>query len=170
MAAAWDLTALANAADPKAALAERHLWLVRLMEWLRHAPQAALPAAADAARTPLPVLRLRHLLNQLERHADLGERVRGVAQAFWGEIDAAALFAEFGFGARRSFAGELLHRLQARVLPSTPDTRDLAALFCLLFEPDDAAWIDALDAATLAQAARLLGPAARSRSRRPGRC
>ena len=32
MAQAWDLTALINAADPKAGQAERHLWLVRLLE------------------------------------------------------------------------------------------------------------------------------------------
>ena len=56
-APAWDLTALLNAADPKAGLAERHLWLIRLFEWLRHAP---LPAADGA--TPTPVLRLKHVL------------------------------------------------------------------------------------------------------------
>jgi hypothetical protein len=82
--AGWDLTALVNAADPKAPLAERHLWLVRLMEWLRHAPAPAAAAGAsaerpDAARpdatsdppnpkTPPAALRLRHLLNQLDRH------------------------------------------------------------------------------------------------------
>ncbi|CAD5374990.1 Recombinase [Rubrivivax sp. A210] len=162
MAAGWDLTALANAADPKAPPPERHLWLVRLMEWLRHAPQSALPAAATAQaepqRTPLPATRLRHLLNQLERQQELGERVRGVARAFWAEIDAAALLADFGFGARRSFGSELLRRIQARLLPGTPDTMDLAALFRLLFEPGDAAWVEALDRATLDQAARLLGP------------
>ncbi len=155
MTAGWDLTALANAADPKAGTAERHLWLVRLMEWLRHAPLA--PEAAEG-RTPRPVLRLRHLLNQLERHQDLRERVRGVAQAFWDEIDAAALLADLGFGARLSFGSELLRRVQARLLPGTPDTLDLAALFALLFEPGDEAWVGALDRATLDQAARLLGP------------
>ena len=35
--APWDLTALLNAADSKASTVERHLWIVRLMEWLRHA-------------------------------------------------------------------------------------------------------------------------------------
>ena len=155
MQSSWDLTALVNAADPKAGVAERHLWLVRLAEWLRHAPQA-MPAEP---RTPLPVLRLRHLLNQIERHEALRERLHGTAQAFWAEIDAAALFADFGFSPRRSLAGELLRRVQARLLPGTPDTRDLAELFRLLFEPADAEWIAALDAATLARAARLLGPA-----------
>ena len=157
MAAAWDLTALINAADPKAGLAERHLFLVRLMEWLRHAPAAAVAAAAEP-RTPLPALRLRHLLNQLDRHEGLRARVRGLVQAFWVEIDAAALFADFGFGARRTFASELLRRVEARVLPGTPDTHDLAELFRLMFEPADAAWIEILDAPTLAKAARLLGP------------
>ena len=93
----WDLTALANAADPKASQAERHLWLVRLVEWLRHAPRAAVAPQpnADAPddraedRTPLPALRLRHLVNQLERQDGLRDRVRGLAQAFWRDIDAA---------------------------------------------------------------------------------
>ena len=48
--AAWDLTALLNAADPKAGLAERHIWLVRLMEWLRHAPP---PRIAEPGAAPL---------------------------------------------------------------------------------------------------------------------
>ena len=56
----WDLTALLNAAQaahPQAPLAERNLWLVRLIEWLRHAPlkddrapaAAAPPAAASTS-------------------------------------------------------------------------------------------------------------------------
>ena len=164
MRTTWDFTALANAADPKASQAERHLWLVRLVEWLRHAPRPTL-APEDRAenlddRTPLPVVRLRHLVNQLERQDDLGDRVRGLAQAFWRDIDAASLYADLGFGARLSFASELVSRLQTRLLPGTPDTRDLAALFVLLFEPADAVWLDAIDSATLARAARLVGPGA----------
>ena len=181
MAAGWDLTALVNAADPKATLAERHLWLVRLMEWLRHAPASPVPASAQASvqasasataqasapaplspedetRTPRPALRLKHLLNQLERHAELRQRVQAVLAAFWRDIDAASLMADFGFGARVSFAGELLSRVQAHVLPGTPATGELAVLFPMLFEPEDAAWIAALDPATAARAARLLGP------------
>ena len=118
----WDLTALANAADPKASQAERHLWLVRLVEWLRHAPRPSATADgfADAAdRTPLPALRLRHLLNQLERQDDLCRRVQALAQAFWRDIDAASLYADLGFGARLSFASELVTRLQNRLLPGT---------------------------------------------------
>jgi site-specific recombinase len=155
----WDLTALINAADPKAGLGERHLWLVRLMEWLRHAPPAAATdPVPDETKTPLPVLRLRHLLKQLDKHADLRERVQGLARAFWQGVDAASLYADFGFGTRLSFAGELLARVQALVLPGTPETSDLGALFHLLFEPEDADWVAAIDSATLQRAAVLLGP------------
>jgi len=163
MGQSWDLTALINAVDPKASQPERHLWLVRLMEWLRHAPrpQTAAPpgtAVADEARTPLPVVRLRHLLNQVEKNEALRARVRGLVEAFWRDIDAASLYADLGFGARVSFASELLSRLHQRVLPGTPETRDLAGLFTLLFEPADAAWVAGLDTATLQRAVALLGP------------
>lgn len=128
------------------------------MEWLRHAPRATLPPADESTRTPLPVLRLRHLLNQIDKQPALSEHVGGLVQAFWREIDAAALFADFGFGPRLSLAAESLRRLRERLLPGTPETRDLAALFQLLFEPGDAAWVGAIDEATLARLAALLDP------------
>jgi site-specific recombinase len=159
MAGTWDLTALVNAADPKAALAERHLWLARLMEWLRHAPSGAagLPVAEEG-KTPLPVLRLRHLLNQIDRQPGLREKVQGLAAAFWRDVDAPSLFADFGFGLRLTLASEGLRRLRQRLLPGTPETKDLAALFALLFHPSDLSWIEALDDATLRRAAQLLAP------------
>jgi site-specific recombinase len=87
--------------------------------------------------------------------------VRDLADAFWREIDMPSLFADFGLGARLSFGSELLARVQARVLPGTPDTRDLALLFRLLFDGSDAAWIAALDDDTAARALKGLGPDAR---------
>ena len=165
MTSSWDLTALVNAADPGATLAERHLWLIRLLEWLRHPPPAGVdrarsPAADEDPRTPLPALRLRHLLNQLERQSELREPVQAMREAFWQGIDAASLMADFGFGARVSFAAEFWSRTWAQVLPGTPATVDLAVLFPMLFHPDDALWIDALDADTASRAVRWLGPPA----------
>ena len=43
----WDLTALLNAADPRAGRAERHLWLVRLLEWVRAPGPLPSPAPAE---------------------------------------------------------------------------------------------------------------------------
>ena len=151
---AWDLTALLNAADARAPLAERHLWLARLLEWLRHDP----PRRAAEGATPAPLLRLRHLLNVLDQHPPHRQAVRALLQRFWSEIDAAALFAEFGFPMRVHLSGELLRRLRERVLPSTPDTTDLAELFPLLFDSSDAQWIAAIDEPTLQRLAALLAP------------
>ncbi|MDR7333199.1 site-specific recombinase [Roseateles asaccharophilus] len=137
----WDLTALLNAADPQAALAERNLWLVRLLEWLRHAPREA-----TAAGTPLPLVRLKHLLNVLERHPEHAFNFSSVIAGVWNDVDAVSLFAEVGFAPRMALWHEFLGRLRRRVLPATTDTRDLAALFELLFgDENDEDWIAAID-------------------------
>lgn len=145
----WDLTALLNAADPTASLPERHLWLIRLLEWLRHAPVGGVPGP-DADATPRPVLRLRHLLGVLDRHPEHQARVADLLRRIWAEVDNAALLADFGFAPRMDLWGELGRRLRARVLPLTPATTDLGELFALLFpQADDAAWLLAIDDATL---------------------
>jgi site-specific recombinase len=160
----WDLTALVNAADPKASLGERHLWWVRLMEWLRHAPTPvpvpapATSAPAAEARTPLPLVRLRHVLKLLDGQPAFQQKLRAMVQRFWREVDAPALFADFGLGNRQSLFSEIGRRLRLRLLPGTPQTPDLAELFQLLFEPGDATWIAQIDAPTLQRLAVLMAP------------
>ncbi|PTT89903.1 recombinase, partial [Pelomonas sp. HMWF004] len=136
----WDLTALLNAADPQAPLAERNLWLVRLLEWLRHAPRE------DNGGTLLPVVRLKHLLNVLERHPEHAASFAAVIAGVWNDVDAVSLFAEVGFAPRVALWHEFMGRLRRRVLPHTTDTRDLAELFELLFDQEaDEDWIAAID-------------------------
>ncbi len=142
----WDLTALLNAAGTQSGLADRHLWLARLMEWLRHAPLAGEGASGT---TPPPVLRLRHLLNVLDKNPEHRANVEALFAAFWREIRSAGLFSDFGFGPRMALSSEIWDRLRLRVLPTTPDTRELAELFPLLFKPEDVQWLAAIDAATL---------------------
>ena len=117
----WDLTALLNAADARAQRPERHLWLVRLLEWVR-APgplPTPLPADADpevadpalaAAATPWPVRRLRHLLNVLDRHPERRDQVGALLRRTVEELDATGLLADFGFAPRNAFLGELSER------------------------------------------------------------
>ena len=152
----WDLTALLNAADPKAGLPERHLWLIRLLEWLRHAPVDA----GEPRLRPTPVLRLKHLLNVLDRHPEHQARVAELLRRFWGEVDNAALFADFGFAPRMDLWGELGRRIRARVLPLSPATTDLGELFALLFpHADDADWLLAIDDTMLARLRAYVVPA-----------
>ena len=152
--AVWDLTALLNAADARASLPERNLWLIRLLEWLRHGSAAASEASAA---TPTPVLRLKHLLGVLERHGEHGARVGALLNRIWQDVDSAALLADFGFASGVSLWGELMQRLRARLLPLTPATTDLGELFELLFPaPDDARWLLAIDDDTLARLGRYM--------------
>ncbi|HEX3139026.1 MAG TPA: site-specific recombinase, partial [Rhizobacter sp.] len=150
----WDLSALLNAADASASLPERNLWVVRLLGWLRHAAEP-LPSQ----QTPTPLLRLRHLLNVLERNAEHQAAVVALLLRFWGEMDTAALLADFGFSPRTGLASEVGQRLRRRLMPDTPATTNLAELFGLLFpDPRDADWLDAVDAPTLARIGALLQP------------
>ncbi|MDM4766868.1 recombinase [Pelomonas sp. SE-A7] len=161
---AWDLTALLNAADPKASLAGRNLWLARLLEWLRHAPLKAsgdgLPRP-DGSR-PLPLLRLTHLLNVLDRHPEHAAQVSALLAATWRELDAVGLFADVGFASRMALWSEVGLRVRLRLLPGTVETRELGELFGLLFpEAEDEQWLLAMEAPLLERLGRLFAEAAR---------
>jgi len=169
----WDLTALLNsaahAAQGRSSLAERHLWFVRALEWLRHAPLAVADGngslgagdAAEAPARPRPVLRLQHLLNVLERNPEHGAAVAALLARFWREVDTAALFADFGFSPRTNLLSELAARLKLKMLPLTPATTDLGELFGLLFPSRaDAEWLDAVDATTLGRLVAVMRSAA----------
>jgi site-specific recombinase len=100
----------------------------------------------------LPVLRLRHLLNQIDRHRACAKSVQGLATAFWRDVDAAVAVCRLRLrhapvaGQRTAVAA-----CSQRVLPGTPETQGPGrACSALLFQPDDLAWIEALDDATCA--------------------
>ncbi|WP_119153346.1 site-specific recombinase [Caldimonas tepidiphila] len=164
-AAVWDLSSLLNALDPGAELAERNLWLVRLMEWVRHAAprrggEAVPDERASRGATPLPLLRIRHLLNLLDRQPEIRARVVELLGRLLCEMDATLLLADFGFAPRLAFFSELGERLQRAVLPGTPQTHDLAELFQLIFShAEDSQWLAALDEATLERLSRLFAEA-----------
>ena len=125
-------------------------------------------AARRAGRsgTPPAVLRLRHLLSVLEKNPEHRERVHALLGAFWQDMRIAGLFADYGFGPRMALYSEIWDRLRNRVLPTTPDTRELYELFPLLFRPEDASWLSAIDDDTLQ---RLGQPAWRGLGRAPTR-
>jgi len=163
--ARWDLTALLNAADPGAPAVERNLWLIHLVEWLRHDGAEADPDLQDG-RTPWPVRRLRHFLNVLDRHPEHQARVASLLQSTFGPLDATGLLADFGFSPRQGLLSELGERLRLACLPGTPQTSDLGELFLLLFDADgeaEAAWITAIDDDTRHRTLRLLVPEASHR-------
>ena len=143
-----DLPGLLTALDPAASLVQRHLWLVRLLDWLR----------GDRSSVPTTLERLQLLIERLENDAELRTR----AQAWWlallDGVDGTTLLADHGFAQRPAFLSEFFNRLLQHLLPSTPQTRDASELYTLLFPHDfDAAWLGRLDEETERRLAAALG-------------
>ena len=139
---------------------ERHLWLITLLDWVRDGPQPHLllrqPSAVQQAAQPAAVWRVQALLDMLDTDPDTRAGVSAVLQRFVLHNDATALLADFGFTPRPAFWSEFAERLRVKLLPATPDTNDLAALFSLMFgAPDDAIWLQALPDALLRRIAAL---------------
>jgi site-specific recombinase len=148
-----DLPTLLDAADPGATRANRHLWLIALVDALR--PAGA--AAGDTAAPLVPLARLHHLLDLLDTDPALARRCRALLRSVFATADAGTLLADFGFSPRSGFGAELIDRLRMVTLPATPDTGDLGQLFLMVFHhPGDADWLGAIDAPTLARIERLL--------------
>jgi site-specific recombinase len=136
------LLALLRAADPAAERADRHLWLIALVDLLRQPDTAS---------------RVQALITVLEAEPELARRCRTLLHSVFASADAGTLLADFGFSPRSGFGAELLDRLRMVTLPSTPDTGDLGQLFQMVFhDPGDAHWIGAIDAPTLARIGHLL--------------
>ncbi|MBL0945678.1 MAG: site-specific recombinase [Hydrogenophaga sp.] len=135
-----DLQQLLDTLAPEAPLAQRHLWLMDALAWVR----------GDAAEVATSVERVRAFVSALEADPALRERWHRWLRAFIATVDLTPLLADFGFAPRTAFLSEFGHRLRRKLLPGTPETRDLADLFSLLLPTRfDVRWIKALDTTTL---------------------
>ncbi|RYY99833.1 MAG: recombinase, partial [Comamonadaceae bacterium] len=147
-AAARDLSSLLSQVDPDAGLAQRHLWLIALFDWVRG--DGAAPEAA-AGRVEL-------LLDAVDSRAEVQARIRRWWQRFTREVDLTALLADHGFAPRTAFLSELAQRLRRKMLPGTPETADANELFRLVLPGAfDARWIALLPERQLTRIGALLG-------------
>lgn len=145
----YDLPRLLAELDPQAELAERHLWLIHLIEWVR----AAYPSTEGA------VERVRLLLDALDADPDAAARLQLWWLRFIDQVDITTLLADFGFAPRTAFLSELTERLRYKLLPSTPETIDASELFAIaLNEEFDVRWIQALDEPLLQRLDQALTP------------
>lgn len=142
-----DLGSLLERLDPHAPLAERHLWLISLCDWIRG--QQPSPEAAMS--------RLQLLLDAIEARPDVQQRLRVWWQTLLQTVDVTTLLADFGFAPRTAFVSELAERLRHKLLPDSPETLDASELFSLaLPQAFDAQWLAAIDSAQLQRIERLL--------------
>ena len=145
-----DLASLLAELDPAADLAQRHLWLIRLLAWVR-GQDRSVPAAVG---------RVQLFLDAAQARPDFAPRL----QAWWAtlveHVDITTLLADFGFAPRTALISEVAERIRTRLLPGSPETIDASELFMLaLPRAFDAEWLAALDEATLARLVALLTPA-----------
>ena len=129
---AYDLPRLLAELNPHAELAQRHLWLIHLIEWVR----AAHPSTDGA------VERVRLFLDALDADPDAAARLQLWWLQFIDQVDITTLLADFGFAPRTAFFSELTERLRYKLLPSTPETIDASELFAIaLNEEFDVRWL-----------------------------
>lgn len=150
-AASLDLQGLLARLDPKAEVAQRHIWLIDVFDWLR----------GDRASPQAAVGRVSLLLDAVEARPELRERLRAWWRAFTQAVDLTTLLADYGFAPRTAFVSELTERLRRKILPGTPETTDASDLFRMVLPGAfDAGWIALLDDAQLARIGALLADTA----------
>lgn len=144
-----DLAQLLAALDPAAPLAQRHLQLIALLDWVRGDGQSIEGATGRVAL----------LVEAVERSADLRTRMQAWWAAITHTVDITTLLADFGFAQRTAMTSELMERLRYKLLPASPDTRDASELFMLALPHEfDARWLTALDESLLDRLLAVLAP------------
>ena len=142
-----DLSTLLEQLEHPTTGVERHIWLIRLITWVRGAEDAP-----DA-----PVARVTLLLDVLAARPHTTSLLRSWWAELLGTVDGSTLLSDYGFGSRNAFMSELMERLNRKLLPATPETQDASELFALVLnDPRDARWIAALPADALTRLATLL--------------
>ena len=122
--------------DANASLADRHIWLIDLLQWVR----------GDSRSAPAAVARLQQFMDAVQAQPAAHSRLQAWWRTLLQTIDVTPLLADFGFAPRTAFISELTERIRVKLLPGTPETTDAAELFSLLMPSRfDAQWLTLLD-------------------------
>lgn len=142
-----ELRTLLDALDPNADLADRHVWLIGLFEWIR----------GDESSARACVSRLETLIAAAQGQPEFEARLKAWWQVFVRTVDMTTLLADFGFAPRTAFVSELAERLRRKMLPGTPETVDASELFPLVARSRfDAQWMGLISEAQIHQLTALL--------------
>jgi site-specific recombinase len=128
-------------------VADRHVWLIDLLQWVR----------GDSRSAPAAVARLQQFMTAVEAQPAVHNRLQAWWRTLLQTIDVTPLLADFGFAPRTAFISELTERIRHKLLPGTPETADASELFSLLTPSRfDAQWLTLLDEAQIGRLTALL--------------
>ncbi|SDE19881.1 Site-specific recombinase [Paracidovorax valerianellae] len=145
-----DLGHLLAQMDASAPLAQRHLWLIALLDWVR----------GNRRSVEAAVGRMQLFVEAIEKDEAARQRLQAWWSALVGTVDITTLLADFGFAPRTALASEVAERLRYKLLPGSPETIDASELFMLALPYDfDALWLQALDEALLVRLLSAMAPA-----------
>jgi site-specific recombinase len=152
-----DLPNLLKALDPVAELADRHVWLIKLFEWIR----------GDRTSTQAAVARVQAFIEAVQKQPEVQARLQAWWETLLQTVDITPLLADFGFAPRTAFVSELAERLRRKLLPGTPETTDASELFPLVAPTRfDAQWMSALEESHIKQLTALLSASPAQDTRR----
>ncbi len=138
---------LLDTMDADASQVQRHLWLIRLMDWIR----------GDGSSADAAVARVGLLIAAVEANPTTALRLQVWWQTLIDTVDGTTLLSDYGFASRNAFVSEFVERLHYKLLPVSPETTDASELFALLMPSElDAAWLAALPGAYLERLADVL--------------
>ena len=144
-----DLPRLMAELDPNAEIAERHLWLIHVLEWVR----------AAAPSTEVASTRVEAFIAAFECDSEARQRLQAWWLSFIDHVDITTLLADFGFAPRTAMITEVSERIRNKLLPGTPETIDASELFSIAMPSEfDARWLTALPEPLLQRLATLLAP------------
>jgi site-specific recombinase len=142
-----DINRILDALEPSAPLAQRHIWLIQVLDWVR----------GDGKSVPAAVSRVQFLVEAIEARPELGPKLRGWWRRLVLTVDFSVLLGDHGFAPRTAFMSELAERLRRKLLPGTPETVDASELFSLAFPHKlDGVWLAAVDEPLLQRLVALL--------------
>lgn len=139
---------LSNAPGVETSLKERTNWFFDLLEWIRH--RGEIQQIADFKSGTPQSVRVRHMLNILDRNENWKLRVATTIRSIFNQTSALNLFEQTGLTLQDSVAAEFIDRIQKKFLPLPPNESDLAYLFQQNFHNDtDLQWVQQIDQVTL---------------------
>lgn len=153
-----DLDFLLSSAQPTASLEDRLIWLQQVMQWLR-SPAAVVDVEVKPTKRSLPLqsVRLRFLLQVLERNPNWKKNVAAVLRSILNETSSVELLSLNGLAREPSFWAEAMNRAFSKILPGTVNWHDLGPVFSRIFNHhDDAEWIETLPSETFRQIVNLI--------------